>query len=257
MVIKNKLLRSPAFFLVFYILVCSRPAEAQQAVSAPDIASVANDGICERLKFYVTKATEFSKTAPFQLAMAEVKEHMQLDPSREYTITFGKDSLNAVTVSPIGKGNKSNGVVPVMPNGFADLHNHPKNTPPSSGDLYGLLLKNRLNTRYDMRYILTAAGAVYVLVVMDTTAARLFASKYPQQQVPGYSPLFPDALLNEYREIHYRYGVAEELVMPYILEKYATGVFLLKQSGDGDFAVLRTSVSGEGDNLAFGFLRCQ
>ena len=170
---------------------------------------------------------------------------------------FGKDSLNAVTVSPIGKGNKSNGVVPVMPNGFADLHNHPKNTPPSSGDLYGLLLKNRLNTGYDMRYILTAAGAVYVLVVMDTTAARLFASKYPQQQVPGYSPLFPDALLNEYREIHYRYGVAEELVMPYILEKYATGVFLLKQSGDGDFAVLRTSVSGEGDNLAFGFLRCQ
>jgi hypothetical protein len=156
----------------------------------------------------------------------------------------------------MGSGGQSNGIVPEVANAFADLHNHPKNTPPSSGDLYGLIRKNRNNALYDTRFVLTPGGTLYALVITDTAAAQAFLHQFPPQQYPGYSPLFPDALLNEYRDVIHLYGAKEELAMAHVLVKYSTGVILLKQSTDGMFRMLRTRVLSIEGQLQFSENQC-
>lgn len=225
--------------------------------AAMENTAVSNDNPCAVVKPYAYNTTLFSTTFHYQTALQQMVGKIEADPAHEFIVSFGRDTLGQVMVSPIAMGNKSNAVVPAVLNGFADLHNHPKHTPPSSGDLYGLLMKNRRNSQYTTRYILADVNAVYALVVTDTIAACNFLKNYAPQQAPGFSPLFPDELLNEYREIKHRFGVSEELAMAYLLEKYAAGVVLMKQNGKSDFVVIRTSKSGTGDAIIFMNTSCQ
>lgn len=215
------------------------------------------NSVCDKARPFAVIATEFTKTVPFQAAVSVIKSGTNKEPHREYIISFGKDSQGKVTLSQIAQGNKSNGLIPAIPNAFADLHNHPRNTPPSSGDLYGLMAKNQKQSSYTTRYVLTAGGTMYALVVIDTAAVRTFVDQYPPQQVKGYSPLFPDELLNEYREIQQRYGVLEERAMTYMLHHYRTGVILLKQDNHGEFILLHTKSIGSGDDRKFMQEYCQ
>ncbi|HYO22232.1 MAG TPA: hypothetical protein VER36_07485 [Flavisolibacter sp.] len=213
--------------------------------------AVAKGDPCEAAKPFAEKATYFSKTAVFRAALLAIQKKAGVAPAREHTTSFGKDTLGNAIASPVINGERSSSSIPDVSNGFADLHNHPNNTPPSSGDLYGLIRKNRKNRSYDIRYVITRAGTLYAFVIIDSAKASAFLAKYPPQQEPGYSPLFPDALLNEYREIQYKYNATEEITMAYLLEKYEAGVALLKQGAGGAFAMLRTSVSMVGDELVF------
>ena len=203
-----------------------------------------NDSLndCEEARHIAYAITNFSLDTPFLSAISQIKERVRKDPGHEHTVSFGRDSLNEVILSTWNTGSRSSGRVLDIENAFADLHNHPNNTPPSSGDLYNLLRNHLRNRRYTMRFILTTGGSLYAFAVTDTAAADRFLINYPAQQLPGYSPLFPDALLDEYREIHQRYGAPEELAMAYLLEKYNVGVTLLKQSAKGNFRKLRAKM---------------
>ena len=248
----------PFNLLSFLMLSFLTYGQTQVNIAAPKtIPTQSTDDFCQKAKTVIVKTTEFTATKAYSSALAGLKERIKNEPAQEYTVSFGRDLQDSVIVSPINTGSKSNGVLPVIENGFADLHNHPKSTPPSSGDLYGLLLKNRKNSRYDTRYILSSGNVLYALVVIDTLAAYRFADKYPAQQMPGYSPLFPDALLDEYRDMLYRYQVPEEMAMAFMLEKYATGVLLLKQNSKGELSILRTTVSGKPGALVFKSNNCR
>lgn len=211
---------------------------------------------CDDVKVLTKTVANFFLSIPFQKAIIQIKEKAQDDPTNEHIISFGRDSLNMVIFSPLYTGSRSSGRVPEIANAFADLHNHPNNTPPSSGDLYGLLRNNIRDRQYSMRFILTPTGALYAFAVKDTAAARGFLIGYPPQQTPGYSPLFPDALLDEYREIQQRYGASEEMAMAYMLEKYNVGVVLLKQLSNGTFKTLKTGLSVKRGEKVFTLVDC-
>jgi len=213
-----------------------------RTLSSPKKSGTLNSE-CEEAKRVAKEITDFSLTISFREAFRQVKEKAKHDPLHEHIISFGKDSTNEIILSAVATGSRSSGLVPTVSNAFADLHNHPNNTPPSSGDLYGLLRKNSGDYRHVMRFILTAGGTLYAFVVTDTAAVRRFLNRYPPQQTLGYSPLFPDALLDEYREMIQRYGASEEMAMAYLLEKYEVGAALIKQSSDGSFKILRTKLS--------------
>ena len=216
-----------------------------------------NDDPCAQAKSFVEKATNLSKTEVYQTALVVIQNKVAVNPACEYAIGFGKDAQGNVISSDISTGGRSSGRIPAVLNAFADLHNHPDNTPPSSGDLYGLIRKNRINTNYDTRYVMTQGKEVYVFVVTDTVSAQTFLLKYPPQQIAGYSPLFPDELLNEYREIQQKHNATEEMAMAYVLEKYDVGVSLLKQDKNGDFKKLRTLVLDVNSELIFSSNNCE
>lgn len=202
---------------------------------------------CDATGNFAERATDFSTTACFSAAVGQLQQRTQADSVHEHILSFGRTQNGEVISSALYTGGRSSGLAPAVPNAFADLHNHPKNTPPSSGDVYGLLRKNRRDANFTLRYVLTPTGDAYALVVTDTARARAFLERYPAQQVPGFSPLFPDAVLTEYREILHRYGAPEELVMAYVLEKYEAGAVLLKKSESGAFKRIKVLVAGSGD----------
>ena len=249
------------FFLASLASTLIVPASAVNPFSST--ATVFSDvdaqksGPCDQAKPYVEKVTNFSKTKAFDAALDSLKNKAVAAPGLEFSIAFGEDTMGNVTSSAINAGGRSSGNIPAMPNPFGDLHNHPNNTPPSSGDLYGLIRRNSKNKNYDTRFVITQDGRIYAMVINDTAAASAFLSKYPPQQEAGYSPLFPDALFDEYRKIQYGYGVSEEIAMAYVLEKYEAGVSLLKRYAEGDFKKLRTVTSGAANNLVFAASNCE
>lgn len=206
---------------------------------------------CAEARGVEKKVNSFSKAPIFQSTLQALMRKADSDPATEYIAAFGKVSGGDTIASAIVGGSASRGYVPAVENAFADLHTHPKSTPPSSGDLYGLLLNYSRGKNCDMRFVVTAQGAIYALVVRDRALAGVFSQRYPYQQTPGYSPLFPDDLLQEYRDYLYRYGAPEELVMAFMLQKYKTGVVLLRRVSSGEFAVISVKVKQVGEELVF------
>jgi hypothetical protein len=220
--------------------------------------NIPQDDPCNQAKPGLERINLFSKTTSFQTALLAIQEKVRVEPFHEHTIAFGSDAGGNFIITEVSTGGRSSSRIPFVSNAFADLHNHPKNTPPSSGDLYGLINKNKKEKHYSTRYVATPDGSMYALLVTDTAAARMFTANFPPQQMPGYSPLFPDDLLNEFREIKYQHGAAEELAMAYVLEKYKAGVVLLKQdsTGDGGFKKINVSVKSVGSSLVFTAADC-
>ena len=259
MIFRNALLLSPVLrWLTYAVLVLSAAGIPSKQFDYVDAINCSpNADPCDVARPFVEKVTNFSRTAIFHAALITIQNKAGTAPGQEHTIAFGMDYTGNVISTDASTGERSRSRVPAISNGFADLHNHLRNTPPSSGDLYGLMRQNKKNRRYGTRYVITGAGNIYAFVVTDTSAASAFLLKYPPQQETGYSPLFPDALLDEYRDIQYKYGASEEMAMAYLLENYAAGVSLLKQEENGVFIQLRTSVSTAGHELVFRTNNCK
>lgn len=207
---------------------------------------------CEDAKAGADWATGFAKDAVFNAALKNITQAFQSD-IKEHAVTFGKDANNNIFSSGIANGSATGATIPNITNAFADLHNHPSNMPPDAGDFYGLIDINRNNNGYDSRFVVTPTGTVYALLVIYPAEATAFNIKYPRQvpAFPGGPPGFPVAIVDEFREIKYRFNSNDEMAMAYILEKYQAGVSLLKQDSNGVFKKLRTVVSVEDGQLIF------
>ena len=182
-----------------------------------------------------------------------------MQDSKEHAIAFGRDLNSKVICSGITNGNVISGNIPAITRAFADIHNHPNDTPPDAGDFYGLIDINRNNSEYDTRFVITKSHTVYALLVTDHLAAEAFNINY-QRQMPAFAggpPGFPINMVDEFREIKYNHNCTDEMAMAFILEKYDAGVSLLKQDGEGVFRKLVTSVSGAGSQLIFTVSYCQ
>jgi hypothetical protein len=245
-------------YLSFLLLV-----QLSAAMAQPEKANVARAGqatpgrdSCGDNRSIPSLVKHLAGTVIFKQSLAALAEQVKREPGREFTVAFGQDSLGEVVASGLEGGNKRSGVITALPFPVADMHNHPRNTPPSSGDLYGLISQNRKKGTYAVRFVLTSGNLMYALVITDSLAAHTFTKNYPPQQMPGYSPLFPDTVLQEYRDMLYLYGTAEEAAMAFLLETYSTGVLLLKRYGNGPFLRLRTIVSGRGEQRKFTAITC-
>lgn len=243
-------LRTKNILLLSTILFAGFTSVYSQNISADLLASESTtDDFCAKARACIVIVSGFVKTFAFSSAISSLEKQSVQNPEREYTISFGRTADDSIVATAPKPGNVSNGVLPEITNAFADLHNHPKNTVPSSGDVYGLLMKNKRSANYQLRFISNSNQILYALCVADTLKAREFLKRYPPQQTPGYSPLFPDKLLDEYRELIQRHKIPEEMVMVHMLEKYKTGIVLLKQDSSAVFQPLRTIVKGSSDQL--------
>ncbi len=204
---------------------------------------------CENIKHAAAAVTLFTKDSLYKLALSEINK-VSFDKN-EHCISFGKDTAGNMISSAMLGGGATSGKVPAIANAFADLHNHPNNLPPDAGDLYGLINMNKKNPGYKTRFVVTVNGTMYALLVTDTAAAFAFTRKYPPQPPAGGQPAFPVELVDESREMKYKYDCTDEMVLAFILEKYDTGLSLLKQVSNGIFSKIFTTVSNENGRIVY------
>lgn len=213
--------------------------------------------LCSSVKKQAAQVTQFAADSLVQQALQNIRETFLLD-GNEHGISFGKDATGKLITSAITAGKTNSGTVPTVMNAFADLHNHPNNLPPDAGDFYGLADINKNNSKYRTRLVTTVNGSLYALLITDTAALRAFREKYPQQP-PAYAggpPGFSAAIVDEAREIKYLHHGTDDMVLAFILDKYITGVCLLKQNSSGHFTRLITTVSKNKDQTIYSISSC-
>lgn len=198
--------------------------EAEPVVE-PDPCSIAKDMTQDALE-----STFLSATSHIQNASSDGLEH---------SITLGRDANGNMTQAPMNNGTSQYLVLTntSWPGAFAALHNHPGNTPLSSGDIYSSVKLGVKNSNFATTYILTN-GEVYAIVVTDLVAAQAFVQKYPSEQLPGYSPEFPTLILDQISDIRAKLGESTEArtsAIASVLNKYNSGISLIKQDSNGNF----------------------
>ncbi len=114
------------------------------------------------------------------------------------------------------------------------------------------------NSAYKTRFVVTPGGTVYALLVTDISKALAFTTKYPNQPPAfvGGPPGFPVTIVDESREMKYQHNCTDEMVLAFILEKYNTGVSLLKRHSDGSFKKIITTVSKKSSGLVYSLGSC-
>lgn len=221
------------------------------AVQAPVEQSIIQDttdtnDVCRKMKIYADSLTSLSGQTVFIASKILMKR--TASDGREHAITFGRDALAVVSASPIVDGDTTNGSVNSGWTGsFADIHNHQSDQPPSAGDLYNLIKMGQKHPGYCTRFVLTRSDDLYALYLYDLKLAGSFITRYPPEQLPGYSPRFPEPIFDQVDKVAIYFQVqgvekqvARERALAFILERYDSGVAVLKQGKDGVFRVLQT-----------------
>jgi hypothetical protein len=236
--------------LVFSMMATLFPVFSSQ--KAGGFALCYTENVCEAAKTGVDAANNFSASGIFSAAKLALERAAK--DGREHSVTFGKDTGETITASPVVNGDTSNGkVIPDWQGAFADLHNHCNHQPPSAGDLYYLVKVCNKHASYRSRFVVTPGGVMYALYLYDLKMANDFVTNYPMERSPGYSPRFPEPVFDvcDLVSIYFEGQgesrlTAQERAMAFILSKYYTGVALLKQDMDGHFKIVHTEkiVSG-------------
>lgn len=158
---------------------------------------------------------------------------------KEHSITLGKDTDGQMTQSPMNNGGMNSVAVNTSwPGAFAAIHNHITDTPPSTGDIYAAITLNETSSDFTTSFINVPDGS-YSIVVNNLGLAQAFVSEYPADISSGYSPEFPMKIFDEIDIIQaYHTGSSAEGKMQavsFVLDKYNSGITILKQDSDGNF----------------------
>lgn len=233
----------PIIFTVIINCFAASIAEKNYAISniskGSNLPTAPNP--CDDAKAIAAFLANFTKDSAYIRSFKNI-QFVFKSGAKEQCIAFGKDSSGKIISSAKSTGNKISSTVPFIKNAFTDLHNHANITPPDAGDLYGLIELANKNHNYKSRLVITSAGVVYALAITDAKAAAKFIIANPKQ-IPvsnQYQPAFPGLIVDEFREMKYRHNCTDEMALAFILEKYETGVSLLKHFADGNFRKLRT-----------------
>lgn len=172
---------------------------------------------------------------------------LSADASVEHSITLGRDAQGNITQAPMNTGGPAKVKTTMAWQGaFAALHNHPNKTPLSGGDIYAAIILNTQLSTFTTSYILTN-GETYAIVVTDLQAAQNFKTIYPADEKTGYSPEFPDVIFDQMQEAGNTIGSSNDVrtkAMASILDKYNSGITLMKQDNNGSFYPIKTTGNG-------------
>jgi hypothetical protein len=163
----------------------------------------------------------------------------------EHSITLGKNGWLQTTQSVMNTGGTHNVAVNTSLLGaFASIHNHPTVSPLSSGDIYVSVKLNTLCSELATSFIALPDGSTYAIVVTDLTAAQAFVAAYPADLLPGYSAEFPDFILDQIKAIEtssmaFSSTEGKTQAISIILDKYNSGITLLKQDSIGNFNAIK------------------
>lgn len=214
---------------------------------------------CTQAMPFVKKLSVFASSEVFIYAKEALK--LSAHDNREHGIVFGKDSVGNIIASTLTAGGfvNSTSMDLQFPGAFADLHNHPGNSTPSAGDIYNLIEVNQRRPAFDSRITLLKNGTLYAIVIVDPAMAAIFQKAYPPEQTEGFSPRFPPVLFNEFAELKsYLINItgldrmlADEIATVIILDKYRTGISLLRLNDNSQFEriVVEIHNTSEGNGI--------
>ena len=209
-------------------------------------------------------ATNIAKTSGYAMGLFDVKA--AAGDGKEHSVALNSVS-GIVSSSSITTSGETSTLVPVTNTTIATIHNHPTNVPPSAGDVYTLdsIVVVQHHSSCTTSYVVLPNGTVYALVMTDPDAAAAFMTNYPESQIPGYSPDFPGTLADEFNTCYQYFkqslGETQEMsdaaALAFMLDKYNTGVALLKQNSDGSFSKLGAiQTGGSGDDATYSQNNC-
>ncbi|WP_433778333.1 hypothetical protein [Flavobacterium anhuiense] len=157
---------------------------------------------------------------------------------REHSITLGAPSGGVYSQAKMNNGGPND--VPVNethPGAFAAIHNHPNNTPLSTGDIYAAVALNSKSSAFYTSIILTG-GETYAIVVNNLPAAKEFVKNFPPDISPNYPPEFPDAIFDQVLDVRSKLGdslEARTAAIAWALDQNNAGITLMKQDATGKF----------------------
>ncbi|MBC5839667.1 hypothetical protein [Flavobacterium muglaense] len=193
------------------------------------------------------ESTIVSKNKEYLIALEAINE---ANAAEEHSITLGKAPNGTMTKAPMNNGGQYIVQINTTWEGaFTALHNHPNNTPLSAGDIYASVQLNVKSSNFTTSFILTD-GEVYAIVVTNLSLAQDFVKTYPPDQLPGYSPEFPDFILDQMLDLVGIMGsslTGRTTAIASMLDKYNAGITLLKQDSFGDFNPIKTRETTQGD----------
>ncbi|QDP86249.1 hypothetical protein FNJ88_12075 [Chryseobacterium sp. SNU WT5] len=191
---------------------------------------------CAKAKAGSTRATTTSKSTAFNTAKTTITG---MKNGKENGVVFGNVNYETKSTSVQTGGTSSGTLTHTFSDPIADLHNHPGNNPPSTGDLYVLISNQQQFTNYSTRYVVTLNGTTYALVVTDKTAMNIFLKNYPpsitSNPYGGNFVNFPQPLFNEWDDISFYNNDNQEMALSVILDKYNSGIMLTKMDNNGNF----------------------
>ncbi|OMQ09093.1 hypothetical protein [[Flexibacter] sp. ATCC 35103] len=155
----------------------------------------------------------------------------------EHSITLGTPSSGVYSQSVMRNGGTNGVAVSEYPGAMAAIHNHPNNTPLSSGDIYAAVTLNTKSSAFYTSIIVTG-GETYAIVVNNLPAAQNFVKNYPPDLLPNYPPEFPNFIFDQIDAMKDYMGYNIEgrtSGIAFILDKYDAGITLLKQNSKGEF----------------------
>lgn len=198
---------------------------------------------------HATDMSTLSLNPTYQSAKNRI---LNADPNIEHSITLTHSASGAYYEEQMVNGTRYNVEAKVTGIGdFAVMHNHPDNTPPSSGDVYAILQMYLKNNLIRTNYIFTG-GETYAIVLVNPNQAKAFVANYPADITPGYSPEFPEPLfdlvdLGKVRGL----GDSNEgrsTAMNHMLEKYNAGITIMKEK-NGKFTPLKATEYIDNDGV--------
>lgn len=241
------LLISPTLITLFCLFYRHPQHNAVPALKIMSDTSL--KAVCDEAKTAASAATSLFRTEAFKSAANDIR-NTQAASSNEQVVSFGKDSLGNILRSPVSGGNINSGVIPPVKNRLADIHIHTNEKPPSSGDLYGFIEQAIKDSGY-IRYTLTPAQELYAFVLISKPAAIGFIKTFPKRSgiqktdakgiTTFYQPTFPAEIIEELDKMKGWSGASDEMALAFMLQKYNTGVALLKLTNSGDFKRLITT----------------
>jgi hypothetical protein len=183
-----------------------------------------------------TTATMVSKNTGYTNAVAAIMQ-ASID-GNEHSITLGTATSGVYSQAPMNHGGTNGVQVNLnLPGAWGAIHNHPNNTPLSSGDIYTAVTLATKVDNFNVSIILTG-GETYAIYVTNLALAQSFVSEYPPDLSPNYPPEFPTFIFDQIDLVKSKIGNSNEsrtAAISSILDKYNSGITLLKLDSSGNF----------------------
>ncbi|WP_052248438.1 4Fe-4S binding protein [Chryseobacterium taiwanense] len=192
-------------------------------------------------------ATELSESDAFKKRAEKLPTY---NDGNEHGYVLGSENGNIVPTDIQHGGPSGINLTHDFTSPVASNHLHPNNTPPSVGDAYSLMNSYNAYSTYSTYYVTAQNGSAYALVVTNPAAMNQFLSNYPSVSNPPYAPNFPAPLNDEYNDVAFDANTdnqtSYEIALAYMLDKYNTGLALLKKGADGNFHKLGAKKDDDG-----------
>lgn len=158
---------------------------------------------------------------------------------KEHGITLGYPGPPGPYTQSAMKNGGTNDVAvnETHPGAFAAIHNHPNNTPLSTGDIYVAVTLNTKNAAFYTSIIVTG-GETYAIVINNLPAAKEFVKNNPPDLSPNYPPEFPDNIFDQILDVRTKLGESIEArtaAIATVLDANNAGITLMKQDSSGKF----------------------